>query len=147
MWSLLPPNWKPNKDQKYTGKSHDSVASFSTKSLAIRYVSSPPPLLFSFVLPLIQDQVLRLRISCFYFFPFLIDWFHIVPKNFPQNLLSRSQELSFSSGYVFLIRISIVGILVGWRLVISIGFYDHLWEFQIDFLLCFVWFFVLFDLC
>ena len=92
-----------------------------------------------------QDQVLSLRISCFYFS--LFDWFHIVPKNFPQNPLSRSQGLSFSSGYVFLIRISIVGILVGWRLVISIGFYDHLWEIQIDFLLCFVWIFVLFDFC
>ena len=92
-----------------------------------------------------QDQVLSLRISCFYFFPFWL--ISHSPKNFPQNPLSRSEGLSFSSGYVFLIRISIVGILVGWRLVISIGFYDHLWEFQIDFLLFFVWIFVLFDLC
>ena len=64
------PNWKPNKDPRYIGKSCNSIASFSTKSLAIRYVSSSPPLLFSFVLPLIQDQVLSLRISCFYFFLF-----------------------------------------------------------------------------
>ena len=139
------PNWKPNKDPRYIGKSCNSIASFSTRSLAIRYVSSPPPLLFSFVLPLIQDQVLSLRISCFYFFPFWL--ISHSPKNFPQNPLSRSEGLSFSSGYVFLIRISIVGILVGWRLVISIGFYDHLWEIQIDFLLCFVWIFVLFDFC
>ena len=53
--------------------------------------------LFCFVLPLISRLGIKFK-DLLLLFLFLFDWFHIVPKNFPQNPQSRSQGLSFSSG-------------------------------------------------
>ena len=107
MRGILPPNWKPNKDLRYIGKSYDSIASFSTRLLAIRYVFSPPSLFSEFIYLVLfyhwfQDQVLSLRISCFYFFPFWLisqstKTSHKFPKQKPRAVFFKWVRISYSN--------------------------------------------------
>ena len=147
---MLPPNWKPNKDQKYTGKSHDSVASFSTRSLAIRYISPLPSLfsefiyLFSFVLPLISRSGIKFKDLLLLFFPF---W---LISHSPKKLPIKSPKQKPRTVFFKWVCISYSNINCGNSCWLKIG-HKHwfLWSFMripnrffvvFCLILCFVWF-------